>query len=58
LAPGSAANATSQAASANDASSAATKSDTAEDDDPLKKKKGIALAQKVSRVTVLLPGKN
>jgi filamentous hemagglutinin family protein len=58
LAPGTAANATSQAASASDASDTAAKSDTTGDDDPLKKKKNITLARKVGRVTVLLPGKN
>ena len=58
LAPGAAANATSQAASANDATATAAKSDNSGEDDPTKKKKTIALAQKVSRVTVLLPGKN
>jgi len=58
LAPGTAANATSQAASASDASGTAAKSDTTADDDPLKKKKNITLARKVGRVTVLLPGKN
>lgn len=60
LAAGTAANATSSAASASDSSTAAntTKTDTSGDDDPLKKKKGITLARKVSRVTVILPGKN
>jgi hypothetical protein len=43
---------------ADNANTATTKTDSGEDTDPLKKKKGIALAQKVSRVTVLLPGKN
>jgi hypothetical protein len=57
---GTVANATSASASANDASAdvaAATKTDTG-DDDPTKKKKSITLARKISRVTVLLPGKN
>ena len=42
-----------------DATSTIAKSsgDNDENDDPTKKKKGIALAQKVSRVTVLLPKK-
>ena len=58
LAQGTAANATASAASASDDSGkTVAKADTT-DDDPLKKKKGIALAQKVSRVTVLLPPKN
>jgi hypothetical protein len=39
---------------ADNASSVATKAEAGDDDD-WKKKKGIALAQKVSRVTVLLP---
>ena len=38
-------------------SSAATKADGSDDDELNKKKKGISLAQKVSRVTVLLPKK-
>ena len=60
LGQGTAANATASAASASDDSAKAAKqSDTSStDDDPLKKKRGIALAAKVSRVTVLLPGKN
>ena len=41
---------------ADDASTAATKSDSQSDDDQ-KKKKPITLAQKVGRVTVLLPTK-
>ncbi len=41
---------------ADNADTAGSKTDA--NDDELKKKKGIALAQKVSRVTVLLPGKN
>jgi filamentous hemagglutinin len=46
------------AETADNASTATAKTDSGDEDDPLKKKKGIALAQKVSRVTVLLPGKN
>ena len=59
LGSGGAANSTANAASASDEVAKATKKsgDTGEDD-LLKKKKGIALAQKVSRVTVLLPAKN
>lgn len=56
LAQGTAANATSQSASNDDsAKAAASSSDT---DDEKKKGKQIALAQKVSRVTVILPAKN
>ena len=62
LAAGTAADATASAAAASDDSAkAAQNSDASGDDDPLKKKdkgKGITLARKVSRVTVLLPGKN
>lgn len=61
FAQGTAANATSTAASAASAAAttAAAKSDTTgTDDDENKKKKPIALARKVSRVTVILPGKN
>ena len=60
LAAGTAAEATATAASASDETGKVTrKSDETETEDPLKKKsKGIALAQKVSRVTVLLPAKN
>jgi filamentous hemagglutinin len=42
---------------ADNADTVASKTDANEDDE-LKKKKGIALAQKVSRVTVVLPQKN
>ncbi|HEX9045729.1 MAG TPA: hypothetical protein VF988_01770, partial [Verrucomicrobiae bacterium] len=42
---------------ADNANTVASKTDAGEDDE-LKKKKGIALARKVSRVTVLLPPKN
>jgi filamentous hemagglutinin family protein len=41
-----------------DNADAATSKTDSDDNDLLKKKKGVALAQKVSRVTVLLPGKN
>ena len=60
LAAGTAADATAAAASAGDDSSKAAKKsdDTGEVDLLNKKKKGITLAQKVSRVTVLLPQKN
>lgn len=59
LAAGTAADATATAASASDDSGKAVKkSDDDGEEDPLKKKKGIVLAQKVSRVTVLLPAKN
>jgi hypothetical protein len=59
LGAGGAANATANAASASDDSNQlAKKTDDTGEDDPTKKKgKGIALAQKVSRVTVLLPPK-
>jgi filamentous hemagglutinin family protein len=56
LAQGTAANATSQAASNNDSNQTADKSTTSGDTDDLKKK-SITLAQKVGRVTVLLPPK-
>jgi filamentous hemagglutinin family protein len=42
---------------ADSANTVAAKTDAEDTDDELKKKKGIALAQKVSRVTVLLPTK-
>lgn len=59
LAAGTAADATAMAASASDDfGKAAKKSDDDGEEDPLKKKKEITLAQKVSRVTVLLPAKN
>ena len=59
LAAGTAANATTTGASASDDSAkVAQKTDATGEDDLLKKKgKGIALAQKVSRVTVILPPK-
>ena len=50
-----------EAPTADTASTVAAKADGSggeSDDLTGKKKKGIALAQKVSRVTVLLPGKN
>ena len=55
---GTTANATSQAASNNNASQTTTSSDQDNDDDKKKKKEEVALAQKVSRVTVILPAKN
>jgi filamentous hemagglutinin family protein len=59
LGQGTAANATSQSASSDDANKTADQSDDQDADDLKKKKnKGIALAQKMSRVTVLLSQKN
>ncbi len=55
---GTTANATSQAASNNNASQTTTSSDQDNDDDKKKKKEEVALAQKVSRVTVILPAKS
>jgi filamentous hemagglutinin family protein len=56
LGTGGAANATANAASASaDASADKTTTASAGDEDVANKKKGISLAQKVSRVTVLLP---
>lgn len=55
FAQGTAANSASQAASSENSTPVEKKS---EDENNLPKKKGIALAQKVSRVTVLLPAKN
>ena len=57
LGQGTAANATAQAASSADASQTAASSDPGNEDDQ-KKKKEIALAQKVSRVTVILPARS
>ena len=58
FAQGGAANATANAASASDdATKFAKKSDDTGEDDSAKKKKGIGLVQKVSRVTVILPPK-
>jgi filamentous hemagglutinin family protein len=56
FAQGTAANATSAAASSENASQNAATSSTTDDNDDLKKKKPVALAQRVSRVTVILPG--
>jgi len=55
-APGTTANATSQAASSSGANQAVASTDQSDDEDK-KKKKEVALAQKVSRVTVILPAK-
>jgi filamentous hemagglutinin family protein len=56
---GTAANATSAAASSDNANETAKNSTTTDNgDDEQKKKKAISLAQRVSRVTVLLPVKN
>jgi hypothetical protein len=57
LGAGGAANATASAASASDNNTVAKKVDGGTDEEDPKKKKGIALAQKVSRVTVILPPK-
>ncbi len=57
LGQGTAADATSQAVSTDDANKAVASSDQSEDDDK-KKKKEVALAQKVGRVTVILPAKS
>jgi len=46
------------AETADDASTAVSKTDDQTDDDLKKKNKGIALSQRVSRVTLLLPRKN
>jgi hypothetical protein len=43
---------------ADNANATISKTESGDDEENKKKKKGIALAQKVSRVTVLLPGKN
>jgi filamentous hemagglutinin family protein len=58
LGQGTAANATSQAASSDDANQALASSDQSDDDEKKKKKKEVALAQKVSRVTVILPARS
>src|ERR1035437_2486198 len=59
LAAGTAANATATAASASeDATKTVAKSENGDEEDLKRKKKGIALAQKINRVTVLLPPKN
>jgi hypothetical protein len=56
-APGTTANATAQAASSENSTAAVTSSDQG-DDDKKKKKEEVALAQKVGRVTVILPAKS
>ena len=58
FAQGTAANATSSAMSADSSANKSIQTAATEDEDLLKKKKGISLAQKVSRVTVILPPKN
>ena len=60
LGQGTAANGAAEAASASQANSATSGAKTvgSDDEDLLKKKKPITLARKVSRVTVILPGKN
>ena len=58
LAAGTAADSTASAASASNNTEQTTHSGDDNSDDLKKKKKGIVLAQKVSRVTVLLPAKN
>ncbi|MGA3284025.1 MAG: filamentous hemagglutinin N-terminal domain-containing protein [Verrucomicrobiota bacterium] len=57
LGQGTAANATAQAMSSDDANKVLASSDQSDDDDK-KKKKEVALAQKVGRVTVILPAKS
>jgi hypothetical protein len=57
LGQGAAANATSQGLANNESAQAAAASDQAADDEKKKKGKQVALAQKVSRVTVILPQK-
>ncbi|HEY2328957.1 MAG TPA: hypothetical protein VGI63_04000, partial [Verrucomicrobiae bacterium] len=57
FAQGTTANATSAAASNQSADTDTQTADNTDNTDDLKKKKGIALAQKVSRVTVILPPK-
>jgi len=57
LGQGTAANATAQAASGDDANKALASSDQSNNDEK-KKKKEVALAQKVGRVTVILPAKS
>jgi hypothetical protein len=56
MAQGTAANATSQGM-ASENTAAPSEAVTSSDDELNKKKKGISLAQKVSRVTVILPPK-
>jgi filamentous hemagglutinin family protein len=55
LGQGTTANATAQAASNNNASQTAASTDQGDDDDKKQKEKEVALVQKVSRVTVILP---
>ena len=57
FAQGTAANATSAAASNENANQAAATTSDADDNEPKGDKKPITLAQRVGRVTVLLPGK-
>jgi hypothetical protein len=57
LGQGTAANSTSQGLANNDTAQAAAAADQSADDDQKKKGKQIVLAQKVSRVTVILPPK-
>jgi filamentous hemagglutinin family protein len=57
FAQGTAANSTSQGMSDSSSQTAASASGDTDDTDDLKKKKGITLAQKVGRVTVVLPAK-
>jgi filamentous hemagglutinin family protein len=57
LGQGAAANATSQGLANNESTQAAAASDQSADDEKKKKGKQVALAQKVSRVTVILPPK-
>jgi hypothetical protein len=56
--PGTAADAASQSATSEDVAKATEASDDQTDDEKKKKGKGIALAQKTGRVTVILPPKN
>jgi hypothetical protein len=55
LGQGTAANATAQAVSSDDSNKAVVSSNQSDDD---KKKKEVALAEKVSRVTVILPAQS
>jgi hypothetical protein len=57
FAQGTVANATAAAASNQEAGTETQAATSTDSTDDLKKKKGIALAQKVSRVTVILPPK-
>ena len=58
FAQGTAANAASQSATSEDVAKTAETSDDQTDDEKKKEGKGIALAQKTGRVTVILPSKN